>query len=101
MESRRGDVTRDDDQHYFAPSVQEHDVSKIRPTHLSPRCDVASCTSESYTHYRCKRDKRSPKRFSAGNDSIAGPVPPYLKGLTRVDYRCSLFEDVHSTKYCG
>ena len=41
--------------------------------------------SEVYICYRCKRDKKSPKKFSAGNDMDPGIVPEQLKGLTQVE----------------
>ncbi len=41
--------------------------------------------SETYTCYRCKRDKKSPKKFSAENDMDPGIVPEQLKGLTQVE----------------
>ena len=37
--------------------------------------------SETYTCYRCKRDKKSPKKFSAENDMDPGIVPEQLKCL--------------------
>ena len=42
-------------------------------------------TSETYTCYRCKRDKKSPKKFSAENDMDPGIVPEQLRGLTQVE----------------
>ena len=45
-----------------------------------------SClNSDSYTCYRCKRDKRSPKLLSAENDMDHGPVLLCLEGLTQVE----------------
>ena len=41
--------------------------------------------SEVYICYRCKRDKKSPKKFSAGNDMDPGIVPEQLKCLTQVE----------------
>ena len=41
--------------------------------------------SETYTCYRCKRDKKSPKKFSAENDMDPGIVPEQLRGLTQVE----------------
>ena len=41
--------------------------------------------SEVYICYRCKRDKKSPKKFSAENDMDPGIVPEQLRGLTRVE----------------
>ncbi len=43
--------------------------------------------SETYTCYRCKRDKKSPKKFGAENDMDPGIVPEQLKGLTHVGQR--------------
>ena len=42
-------------------------------------------TSETYTCHRCKRDKKSPKKFSAENDMDPGIVPEQLRGLTQVE----------------
>ena len=42
-------------------------------------------TSEVYICYRCKRDKKSPKKFSAENDMDPGVVPEQLRGLTQVE----------------
>ncbi len=42
-------------------------------------------TSETYTCYRCKRDKKSPKKFSAENDMDPGIVPGQLRGLIQVE----------------
>ena len=45
-----------------------------------------SClNSDSYTCYRCKRDKGSPKLLSAENDMDPGPVLLCLEGLTQVE----------------
>jgi hypothetical protein len=41
--------------------------------------------SEVYICYRCKRDKKSPKKFSAENDMDPGTVPEQLRGLTQVE----------------
>ncbi len=41
--------------------------------------------SQTYSCYRCKRDKKSPKKFSAENDMDPGIVPVQLKGLTHVE----------------
>ena len=41
--------------------------------------------SQVYICYRCKRDKKSLKKFSAGNDMDPGIVPEQLKGLTQVE----------------
>jgi hypothetical protein len=41
--------------------------------------------SEVYICYRCKRDKKSPKKFSAENDMDPGIVPEQLRGLTQVE----------------
>ncbi|CAB4033970.1 Hypothetical predicted protein, partial [Paramuricea clavata] len=41
--------------------------------------------SEVYICYRCKRDKKSPKKFSAENDMDPGIVPEQLTGLTQVE----------------
>ena len=41
--------------------------------------------SEVYICYRCKRDKKSPKKFSAENDMNPGTVPEQLRGLTQVE----------------
>ncbi len=38
-----------------------------------------------YTCYRCKRDKKSPKKFSAENDMDPGIVPEHLRGSTQVE----------------
>ncbi|CAB4023269.1 ATP-dependent DNA helicase pif1 [Paramuricea clavata] len=39
--------------------------------------------SEVYICYRCKRDKKSPKKFSAENDMDPGIAPEQLRGLTQ------------------
>ncbi|CAB4032530.1 ATP-dependent DNA helicase PIF1 [Paramuricea clavata] len=39
--------------------------------------------SEVYICYQCKRDKKSPKKFSAENDMDPGTVPEQLRGLTQ------------------
>ena len=41
--------------------------------------------SEVFICYRCKRDKKSPKKFSAENDMDPGTVPEQLRGLTQVE----------------
>ena len=41
--------------------------------------------SEVYICYRCKRDKKSPKKFSVENDMDPGIVPQQLKDLTQVE----------------
>ena len=41
--------------------------------------------SEVYICYRCKRGKKSPKKFSAENDMDPGTVPEQLRGLTQVE----------------
>ena len=41
--------------------------------------------SEVYICYRCKRDKKSPRKFSAENDMDPGIVPEQLRGLTQVE----------------
>ena len=41
--------------------------------------------SEVYICYRCRRDKKSPKKFSAENDMDPGIVPEQLRGLTQVE----------------
>ena len=41
--------------------------------------------SEVFICYRCKRDKKSPKKFSAENDMDPGIVPEQLRGLTQVE----------------
>ncbi|CAB4017850.1 Hypothetical predicted protein [Paramuricea clavata] len=41
--------------------------------------------SEVYLCYRCKKDKKSPKKFSAENDMDPGIVPEQLSGLTQVE----------------
>ncbi len=41
-------------------------------------------TTETYTCYRYKRDKKSPKKFSAENDMDSGIVPEQLRGLTQL-----------------
>jgi NAD-dependent SIR2 family protein deacetylase len=40
--------------------------------------------SEVYICYRCERDEKSPKKFSAENDMDPGTVPEQLRGLTQV-----------------
>ncbi|CAB3983695.1 Hypothetical predicted protein [Paramuricea clavata] len=40
--------------------------------------------SEVFICYRCKRDKKSPKKFSADNDMDPGTVPEQLRGLTQI-----------------
>lgn len=44
-----------------------------------------SLTTEMYVCNRCKRDKRTPKLFSAENDIHPGQVPPWLENLTQID----------------
>jgi hypothetical protein len=44
-----------------------------------------SLAAETYICFRCKRDKKSPKNFSAGNDMDPGIVPEQLRGLTQVE----------------
>ncbi|CAB3998542.1 Hypothetical predicted protein [Paramuricea clavata] len=41
--------------------------------------------SEVFICYRCKRDKKLPKKFSAKNDMDPGTVPEQLRGLTQVE----------------
>ncbi len=41
--------------------------------------------SEVFICYWCKRDKKSPKKFSAENDMDPGTVPEQLRGLTQVE----------------
>ena len=41
--------------------------------------------SEVFICYRCKRDKKSPKKFSAENDMDPGTVTEQLRGLTQVE----------------
>ena len=48
----------------------------------STRQNVAS---QVYICYRCKREKKSPKKFSAGNDMDPGIVLEQLKGLTQAE----------------
>ena len=38
-----------------------------------------------YMCARCRRDKKSPRLYSAGNDMHPGPVPDELAGLTDVE----------------
>ncbi len=42
-------------------------------------------STASYTCSRCSRDKKSPKKFSAGNYIIPAPVPPELQGLSQIE----------------
>ncbi|CAB4004033.1 Hypothetical predicted protein, partial [Paramuricea clavata] len=51
--------------------------------------------SEVYICYRCKRDKKSPKKFSAENDMDPGIVPELLRGLTQVEENVN-FKDIQS-----
>ena len=41
--------------------------------------------AETYICYRCKRDKKLPKNFSAGNEMDPGIVPEQFRGLTQVE----------------
>lgn len=38
-----------------------------------------------YECFRCKKEKMSPKKFSAENDMIPSKVPPELQGLTQIE----------------
>ena len=42
-------------------------------------------TAETYICYRCKRDKKTPKNISSGNDMDPGIVREQLRGLTQVE----------------
>ena len=69
---------------------QEFVLNEMHSFHLEHRqcivCNEAwptrqNLTSEVYICYRCKRDKKSPKKFSAENDMDPGVVPEQLRGL--------------------
>ena len=43
-------------------------------------------TVDDYICTRCKRDRGSPKKFSAENNMKPSPVPEALTGLTQIDW---------------